>query len=179
MEWNEDFDTGLPDIDVQHRYIFTLIQRIYYLDNHADQSAIRQVVIILEHLTRCHFDCEELLMATYDYPESVKHVADHSKLLVELQGYQDKAVFSARKLALVLSNWLTSHSMLRDRQLAVHVLRLRNSADAMTAAAHVESQGYAAIDATNSTAWRAWENATRAYRDAVANALPDTALRSI
>ena len=179
MEWNEEFDTGLAVIDVQHRYIFTLIQRVYHMDNRTDQSAIRQVVISLERLTRCHFECEELLMATYDYPESVIHVADHSKLLVEVQGYQDKAVFSARKLALVLSNWLTSHSMLRDRQLAAHVLQLRNSADAMTAAAHTGGHGHAAIDAANSTAWLAWENATREYRDAVANALPDTAFRSI
>ena len=179
MEWNESYETRLADIDVQHRDIFTLIQRIYHLDNQTDRSAIRQVVVILERLTRCHFECEEILMATYDYPDSAMHMAEHSKLLVEVHGYRDKDVFSARKLALVLSNWLTSHCVLQDRQFASHVLRLRASTSAMTAANQVGGHDYASIDAANSSARFAWERATREYHEAVAKAFRDSSLRSL
>jgi hemerythrin-like metal-binding protein len=132
MEWSEDFESGLIDIDAHHRYIFAIIERARQLDNQADRAAIRNIVVDLGRLTRFHFDCEECLMVEYNYPDSAKHLAEHKKLLNEIHSYEDNAVFSTRQLALVLSNWLISHTIMEDRQLALHVLRHRNSSADMT-----------------------------------------------
>jgi hemerythrin len=127
MEWSEDFESGLIDIDAQHRGIFERIKRTHQLDNQADRAAIREIIVELKRLTSFHFDCEECLMAEYEYPDAAKHLAEHDNLLDEVQSYEDNGVFSTRQLALVLSNWLISHTMMEDRQLALYVLQHRDS----------------------------------------------------
>lgn len=134
MEWSQDFESGLPEIDGQHRDIFALIQRVHV---GSDRSGIREVLVELELSTRHHFDCEERLMAHYNYLDLAKHAADHAKLLLEVRGYQDNATFTPRQLNQVLCNWLMSHTMMQDRPLAKHVLQLRASAPNTIAGAEV------------------------------------------
>jgi hemerythrin-like metal-binding protein len=99
---------------------------MHRLGDITDRSIIREVVLQLERLSRCHFVCEEWLMAAYDYPEYRTHVAEHANLVAEIRGYESNVVFRPEKFALVLSNWLISHTMQDDRPLANHILTLRN-----------------------------------------------------
>lgn len=124
MEWSQDFESGLPEIDDQHRHIFELIHRVHV---GVDRPSIREVLVELEQSTRHHFDCEERIMVEYEYPEVARHAAEHATLLREVEGYRDNAVFGARQLNSVLCNWLMSHTMMEDRPLARHVLQLRAS----------------------------------------------------
>ncbi len=138
MQWCQDFESGLPEIDGQHRRIFALIQRVHEADERTDRAGILEVLVELERFTLSHFDSEERLMVEYKYLDSVKHTAEHATLLRELQSYRDNAVFSARQLYAVLCNWLMSHSMMADRPLALHVLSLRAKARAGTELAGAE-----------------------------------------
>ncbi len=128
MEWIEDLELGLVDMDAQHRNIYVLIQHIHTADERGNRSGISDAIVELEQVTRAHFEYEERLMVTYDYPDLVIHTAEHAKLLLEVQGYKDNAVFTTQQLARILFNWLTSHIMMVNRQLALHVLRLRTNA---------------------------------------------------
>jgi hemerythrin len=128
MEWSSDYETGLPDIDVQHRHIFTLIQHVHEGNEQLNRPGIREAIVELERVTRVHFDYEERLMVANNYPDFAKHKAEHAKLLLEVRSYRDNAVFSARKLTIVLCNWLVSHTMMQDRQLARYIRQLRASA---------------------------------------------------
>jgi hemerythrin len=127
MRWDQNFESGLSEIDAQHRAIFALVQRVEGLEDHTDRSDIRAVIVDLERYARCHFECEEYLMAAYDYPATARHIAEHENLLREVEHYRDSLAFRPRQLALVLGNWLISHTMLEDRPLALHVQRLRAS----------------------------------------------------
>ena len=132
MQWNEDFESGLADIDVQHRYIFALIQRVNELkdDEHAD--TLREIAAELGRLAICHFGCEERIMAAYRYPGADRHHQEHEKLLDVVREFQRGIDYSAHNLALFLCNWLVSHTMLEDRKLAQHVLLLRAKAMGMS-----------------------------------------------
>jgi len=127
MEWEEAYETGLRDIDVLHQHIFALIQRVSSMDERTNRAGIREVIVELERLTHDHFAREESLMIANKYPGLAKHVAEHTKLLLEVQAYQDNTAFRAPRLSRVLSNWLMSDILMEDRQLALHVLRLRAS----------------------------------------------------
>jgi hemerythrin len=130
MQWSSDFEVGLPAIDVQHWHLFVLIQQIVPVDAHEeDRAAIRNVVIQLGRLARCHFDCEEWLMSTHNYPDSERHIIEHDRLAFEIEGYQDAPIFPPRKLAVILSNWLVSHTLMDDRPLALHLRTLAGSAE--------------------------------------------------
>lgn len=123
MEWSQDFESGLPEIDGHHRQIFAAIQRV---QDGVDRSAIRDVLIELARLSRDHFDSEERIMAEYAFPERARHASEHAALLREVQSYQDNVVFSPRQLNQVLCNWLLSHTVMEDRPLARHVLKRRS-----------------------------------------------------
>lgn len=125
MQWEKAYETGLRDIDDLHRHIFVLIQHVSSMDESTDRSGIREVIVELERLTRDHFAREESLMIANEYPGLAKHVAEHAKLLLEVQAYQYNTSFKAPRLSRILSNWLMSDILMEDRQLALHVLRLR------------------------------------------------------
>jgi hemerythrin len=125
VEWTEDFESGLADIDVQHRYIFALIKRIVDLQGRTMSSDDRDVLEEIARFAHCHFACEERLMAAYNYPDSSKHVTEHAKLVLELKKYQESETVDPRTLSLFLCNWIVAHTLLEDRQLAAHVLRVR------------------------------------------------------
>ena len=154
MEWSQDFESGLADIDVQHRYIFALIQRVNQLDDKLERSELREVAEELGRLALCHFGCEERLMDSYDYPESSRHIAEHRKLETVVNTFKRDDNYHAHNLALFLCNWLVSHTMLEDRQLAMHILKLRAGAMGMSVSDFVEgvklyrpSATYAVADA--------------------------------
>lgn len=125
MQWDQAYETGLPDIDVPHRNLFTIIQRVRSMDDPVNQSGIRKVIVDLERLTREHFVREESLMISNEYPGLAKHVAEHRKLLLEIRTYEDNAAFNAPQMSRVLFSWLMSDVLMEDRPLAHHVLRLR------------------------------------------------------
>ncbi len=138
MQWSQDFESGLADIDVQHRYIFALVQRVNQLDDAVERVELREVADELARLAICHFGCEERIMASYAYPEAPRHMAEHEKLLAVVREFQRSEDYHARQLAMFLCNWLVSHTMLEDRQLATHVLKHRAKAMGMSVSEFVD-----------------------------------------
>lgn len=138
MQWSQDFESGLADIDVQHRYIFALVQRVNQLDDSIEGTEVRQVADELGRLAICHFGCEEQIMAAYEYPAAARHTAEHQKLMDVVREFQRSGDYHAHQLALFLCNWLISHTMLEDRQLAEHVLKHRARAMGMSVSDFVE-----------------------------------------
>ena len=138
MNWNQEFESGLADIDVQHRYIFALIERVNELSDQADRSKLTEIAAELGRLAICHFGCEERLMSAYKFPEAERHLREHEKLLDVVREFQRGSDYHAHHLALFLCNWLVSHTMLEDRKLALHVLTLRAKAMNMTIEEFVE-----------------------------------------
>jgi hemerythrin len=125
VEWNESFESGLADIDVQHRYLFALIERIQVREDEIWLPQNRPLIDELSNFAMYHFACEERLMVAYGYRTVSKHVDQHGKLLAELRKYQDTDVVRPRELSLFLCNWIVAHTLLEDRALAAHVIQKR------------------------------------------------------
>jgi hemerythrin len=138
MEWIQDYETGLADIDVQHRYLFALVQRVQPLDDVVDRVELHLIANELVRFAKCHFGYEERLMTMYGYLDSARHLAEHAKLLDEVQTFQNDQEIEARRLALFICNWLVAHTMLEDRQLAEHVVPIRARALGMSPTDFVE-----------------------------------------
>jgi hemerythrin len=128
VEWNEGFESGLADIDVQHRYIFALITRVKDLDRHVLLPKNRPLIDEIASYAMCHFACEEQLMAAYSYQGTPRHVDEHAKLLFEVRRFQRSEQFQPKEFCLFLCNWVVEHTLLEDRALAAHVMRRRAAA---------------------------------------------------
>lgn len=125
MKWSSDFESGLPDIDTQHRYFFELILRVDFLRKGHDTQNRQGVLEELVSYARCHFGCETVLMRSYGYPEQEKHLEEHAALLKRVDGFLTEKYPNFQKLALFLFNWFSSHTTLDDRPLAAHILAKR------------------------------------------------------
>jgi len=133
MDWSEDFETGLADIDVQHRVIFALAQRIEELEERGDTDALLEVAIVEAfRFARAHFGCEEQLMLAYDYAGIAQHRAEHASLLQEIAALVERQDANPREIILFTCKWLMSHSLLEDRCLAQHILKTRAEALGLT-----------------------------------------------
>ena len=125
MQWAEDFELGVVELDSQHRNIHSLILRIREVEAPADHDCIGSAIVEIQRVASAHFEYEERLMLEYDCPDLARHAADHARLMQEIHGYVGNPVFNPQQLTRVLFNWLTSHIMLGDRPLANHILQLR------------------------------------------------------
>lgn len=85
--WDNNFNTGLPKVDEQHRKLVDLLN---VLASHvAFQTAIPQLNKIFEELadyTVYHFQTEEEIWKTYlgDDPAEGEHRATHARFVAEV-----------------------------------------------------------------------------------------------
>lgn len=128
MHWRRSFETGLADIDSQHRYFYGLIQRVYELRDTNCASNLRAIAEEILRYGACHFKCEGELMIAYDFPDKVSHQQEHDKLLQRAKYLCARHHIDGYALSDFLENWFTNHSQGDDRKLALHILERRRQA---------------------------------------------------
>lgn len=129
--WNDVFDTGLPDIDDQHKRLVDLLNQVAcQLAFGTDRDALSRVLRDLESYTAYHFRHEETLWAQHfgGQEQEVAHRQRHTEFERKLaqmgeagrQGHVD-----AEALLDFLVRWLASHILQSDRLFALQVIGLR------------------------------------------------------
>lgn len=128
MPWNDDFITGIDEIDHQHRTLVDMTNALYETINDLDDQA-PPLSVTLERLlnyTENHFALEERLFEELGYPESQAHKAEHDKFSGQVRGllerYQTGEQVSEQTLSL-LKHWL-SHHILKVDKAYVHFFRV-------------------------------------------------------
>lgn len=83
LEWNPDYETGVPAIDTQHRVLFDTINRIEMLLNKVDidRGEADYLLEFLEQYAAQHFKSEETCMARYHCPAHGKNKMEHEQFL--------------------------------------------------------------------------------------------------
>ena len=132
MIWDEKYQTGITDIDEQHKRIFDLLGK---LENHLTTSeedeniAVETVMDLLDYTLK-HFIFEENLMELSEYPEFNKHKLGHDMLTLKVMQYKNDIDSSVKINLLELKDfifeWLTSHILMVDMQF-VPFLKNNNS----------------------------------------------------
>lgn len=123
--WKLKYLTGLPDIDEQHRYCFFLIRAMDRSSKARAFIPLGEVLDELERYSRYHFGCEELLMDTYGYPGRSSHAARHAAIRAALADFRRSEAVDTARLRVTLYRWFATHVTREDKELANHVLRVR------------------------------------------------------
>ena len=128
MVWSSDYDTGVEEIDEQHRILVNTI-------NEAGEKISQDSSLeVLESITRdllsyalYHFETEEEMMQEYDYKgysqeeydTHMKQHRDFSAQVVEVrESIKDGNPISKEDLIGFLTNWLVNHINKTDKKLA-------------------------------------------------------------
>jgi hemerythrin len=112
LVWVPELDTGIDEIDRQHRRIVDYINKLYELRSTHDRDGIGEVIGEMVDYTVSHFVFEESLMESAGYLFSGPHKKVHelfTRRVAEMQSRFDAGEDVAAELHGMLSRWLFNH----------------------------------------------------------------------
>eukprot|EP00762_Andalucia_godoyi_P005292 ANDGO_06739.mRNA.1 Bacteriohemerythrin len=124
IKWGPSLELGVKMIDDQHKVLVTILNRIAeYLADGVEPWVVGVVIQELETYTHLHFSCEEQLMHRYGYKEEESHEKKHHWFIQQLREACERykngdSVQVVRELKTFLKDWLTTHILSSDRELA-------------------------------------------------------------
>lgn len=117
--WHDMYSVGVPSVDTQHKRLFEIANRLH--DAHIRNLGRPLMAEIFKELieyTAYHFADEERLMRDADYPDYVRHKANHEKLIELVVGYQrqlERGEVGIEERALeFVKTWLNGHILGMD-----------------------------------------------------------------
>ncbi len=125
-EWEDKYNLGIPEIDLQHQYFLKLIKRIYEkIDSQTPVDLIDSHLNEIVYYGRFHFCSEENLMRLYKYPDYLNMKEIHNRLIHKTANmitlYKlDK--IEIKDIILFLVNWFSSHTAKEDKKMAEYIL---------------------------------------------------------
>ncbi len=132
--WSEHFETGIADIDQQHRRLVSLLNQVAsaVVEDSTDIN-LDQLLDELTAYAHYHFEDEEALWARF--LEGEKVLADHRKYhsgFVEKVGelYQSRQCRqeTLHEILSFLTHWLARHILQNDREMALIIERMGQGA---------------------------------------------------
>ena len=120
LTWSEDYQTGIQQIDEQHRELIDAINALHSMLYTAQTPD--ELVKPFSELLQCvqrHCDTEEDLMCTYAYPDYIEQRIEHEQFLERLVNlflhYHDTPTQFALKLMPFLKRWMHHHLQGADK----------------------------------------------------------------
>lgn len=118
--------TGIAEIDEEHRKLVELGNRLYALSfcEDVDAATMRELLTELITFAQRHFSAEERLMEAHGYPEVEAHRATHRRMfdyLAEMfELAQETPLLVSIRLEMFLGSWFVWHMQRDDNAFALH-----------------------------------------------------------
>ena len=112
LHWVPELDTGITEIDVQHKRIVDYINKLHELRDSPDREALSDVIAETVDYTISHFAFEESMMENAGYLFSGPHKKVHelfTRKVAEMQTRFDIGEDVTGELHGMLSRWLFNH----------------------------------------------------------------------
>ena len=87
FEWNEIYELGIPEIDLQHKKLISISNELYDVATKGDVNLKITMSKILKNLTDYtvyHFTSEEEFMKKYGYQGAPMHKIAHDNFVAEV-----------------------------------------------------------------------------------------------
>jgi hemerythrin len=125
--WNDAYCIGVPEIDAQHRRLYSLAAELHTAMNSGKgKNVLGGVLQNLINYTKSHFAAEEKLMQRCGYPDLAAHRAKHDEMtqkVLQLQhDFQAGNIMLSIEVMEYLNNWLRQHIGGTDRQYVPFVI---------------------------------------------------------
>lgn len=120
VEWKDSYNTGVREIDIQHRGLFDLINKLTTTDNYDPEG--RYFLLTFSKLidyAELHFNTEERYMQEAKYSRFEEHRQAHSEFLKDAKTYLGRLNEDRGDLGIeildYLKKWYSSHILGFDR----------------------------------------------------------------
>lgn len=126
FNWNKNFETGLTDVDHQHRNLVDIVNQFGLLitENRVDRKSLLKIFTRLCDYTEYHFKDEESMMKSIGIdPRHLKHhIYSHHSFLEEVSALfamiSEENISSTKHLLDYLIHWLAYHILGQDQHMA-------------------------------------------------------------
>ena len=121
IEWSQDYELDIEDIDFQHHYFLNLINRLSDELEESDDLKHRAALISeLNAYARFHFISEENIMYRAGYPQLDEHKKHHIELIEQLSLKENMLAVKqtkdeAREVIEFLTKWFLQHTVIEDK----------------------------------------------------------------
>ena len=124
--WNDSYNTGIREIDTQHKRLVELINALYdAMSKGQAQQLLTPILNELVKYTVSHFSAEERLMVKAGYPDYAAHKKVHEEFTAKVLAMQKDCAAGKLSLTLNLANflkdWLKGHIMGSDQKYVPHL----------------------------------------------------------
>lgn len=132
FQWNSVFETGLEEIDAQHKHLVELLNQMSVAVDAASPDNIDRTLRELAEYTVYHFSSEERFMDAHHLAPAYceRHRAIHRKFVEQVQEWiatrAHQEQLKPRQLLDYLANWLIFHILGDDRALGRQVAAIRS-----------------------------------------------------
>jgi len=123
IEWRREFETGISDVDHEHRLLIGLINDLHQTAHSAqDRATVSTFLGEVFARISAHFALEETVMRRHRYDEYQAHKTEHEELLDEIRDIMDAHEAGTETgyedtLSAALSNWFMNHFKTKDARL--------------------------------------------------------------
>ncbi len=124
FEWKEEYNTGVGEIDLQHKTLFGLLQQLN--DSHQKPNSKEQTKECIKYVDdyiKMHFSFEEGCMHASKCPAALQNKSQHQAFIKDYSKLRDeleKSDFSqegAKQLCMMIAKWFIKHILSIDIQL--------------------------------------------------------------
>ncbi len=125
FKWQESFSSNVKEFDEQHKKLFALgnqlLDVVHASRNTDHYDDIMEALDELKEYTVYHFNAEEELMLTYNYPKLMSHKMQHKKFLGKVEELLSKDIDKNQvdvtlELLTFLADWIQNHILVTDSQ---------------------------------------------------------------
>lgn len=118
FKWKDRFNTGIEEIDKQHKRLFEIGSELYDLASaEDDMDNYDNIVALIKELkdyTKYHFNYEEECMEKAGYSEIRAHKEEHQRFIDKLNETEAKDIDLNQKQVLLdmiefIINWVSGH----------------------------------------------------------------------
>ena len=135
--WNENFNTGISQIDEQHKKLVQLLNQLAsYVAFHDDIPDLEQIFDELADYAVYHFKEEERIWHEHlpDEPVELEHKRIHESFVEKIASSRAKISTTSENLLIeellsFLTRWLATHILENDRFLAAIVINLQSGVE--------------------------------------------------
>ena len=123
LQWRTEFETGVPEIDHEHRELIDWINRTLAASSAPDVARDGVVVLLGEIYAKisAHFALEERVMKDRNYDQFAQHKRDHERLLDDIRDimdeYESGAALDPDRFANRMTDWFGEHFRTQDARL--------------------------------------------------------------
>ena len=133
MEWKDEYDIGILEIDEQHRELFKMVNNIKksILKGVSPQQIIKTVFTDIVDYTQKHFTSEEALMKKMHFPGIDIQKRQHKQLITDIVRKLKEMKAGTQHNPIImytfLNQWLLNHIITEDQKLREFVYKRRQS----------------------------------------------------